>query len=73
MKGENMKFGVVTMCRSCGHDHEVVVDVEGYDRWRSGELIQNALPELSDSDRELLISGTCDGCWSQLFPEDFDE
>lgn len=68
-----MKFPVVIICRSCGHDHDVVVDVDGYDRWRGGELIQNALPELSAEDRELLISHTCDGCWNMLFPEDEEE
>ena len=73
MKGENMKFPVVTICRCCGHDYDVVVDVDGYDRWRGGELIQNALPELSKADRELLISATCDHCWKELFPEDFNE
>lgn len=68
-----MKFPVVTICRCCGHDYDVVVDVDGYDRWRGGELIQNALPELSTEDREMLISGTCDVCWNMLLPEDFEE
>jgi len=68
-----MKFPVVIICRCCGHDYDVVVDVDGYDRWRGGELIQNALPELSTEDREMLISGTCDVCWNMLIPEDDEE
>ena len=49
------------------------VTAEEIATWKAGELIQNALPELSDEERELLISKTCDSCWNKLFPEDFDE
>ncbi len=65
-----MKFPVAIICRCCGYDDDVVVDVDGYDRWRGGELIQDALPERSAEDREMLISGTCDVCWNMLFPEE---
>jgi len=44
-------------------DHSMV-NKKGYARWKTGEvLIQDALPELSIHDRELLISGTCEHCW----------
>jgi hypothetical protein len=36
-------------------------------RWKRGELIQNAMPHLSNADRELLISGVCGICWLALF------
>ena len=39
-------------------------------RRQRGELIQEALPELSADQRELLISGTCPKCWDELFPPD---
>ena len=60
-------------CRMCREVYCVEVDAVGYDQWKAGELIQNALPTLSPEERELLISKTCDSCWNKLFPEDFDE
>ena len=34
-----------------------------------GSFVQDAFPDLSDADRELLISQTCGTCWDKLFPE----
>ena len=39
---------------------------EGYQRWRQGELIQDALPDLSDSDREILMSGLGDADFKRV-------
>jgi hypothetical protein len=73
-EGQIMKIYVKpVVCRMCGEIYPIEVDLEGYQQWKAGELIQNALPELSDEERELLISKTCDSCWNKLFPEDFDE
>lgn len=38
-----------------------------FDRWQSGELIQNVWPHLSADDREFLISGICGEDWDSLF------
>jgi len=55
---------------------ESIYTIEAYARdlqeWRDGALIQEALPYLSASERELLISGTCDDCWKEIFGEDED-
>ena len=53
----------------CDTVHDLTVNVEGFVNWQSGKLIQDALPELSAGERELLISGTCDECWQRLFPD----
>ena len=37
---------------------------------RGGMLIQNAMPSLSDSDREFLMTGITDEEWKTLEPED---
>ena len=56
-------------CRVCGnrstlHD----VDALGYIRWSElGEVIQMALPDLDDDQRELLISGTHAHCWEKVW------
>lgn len=44
------------------------VKIKDWDRWQNGTLIQDAMPQLSDSARELLISHTCGECFDALFP-----
>ena len=61
---------VAAPCRHCDAVHELTVNVEGFVNWQAGEFIQDALPELSADERELLISGTCDECWQRFFPEE---
>jgi hypothetical protein len=62
-------FPLQTQCPKCGDIEVITVNLLGYNLWKSGILIQNAMPELSTSQRERLISGWCDSCWKQLFPE----
>jgi hypothetical protein len=49
------------------------VPQEGYERWVAGEMIQNALPDLSPSERELLMTGTHGECFAAMFPPGADE
>ena len=49
-----------------------LVPEEGFHNWQGRALIQNALPELTADERELLISGTCPSCWDRMFG-DYDE
>ena len=58
---------VFMYCPMCGKEHSVVVDFYGYCAWQSGELIQNALPELSPTEREQLISNLCPECQEKIF------
>lgn len=62
--------GIIIVCRVCNTMHTIMVKSKGYEEWKQGELIQRALPELSASDRELLISQTCPKCWDEMFPEE---
>lgn len=59
-------------CPYCGVIELIDVPTEGWLRWRAGELIQLAMPDLSIEVRELLISGTHLECWDLLYPEDDD-
>jgi hypothetical protein len=61
---------VAVPCRRCHTVHDLTVNVEKFVSWQAGELIQDALPELSLDERELLISGTCGACFDELFPEE---
>lgn len=60
-------------CPFCGKATELIVPSRGYRLWQEGELIQNALPELTAGQRETLISGLCPDCQSSFFEEDEDE
>ena len=60
-------------CWKCLETYTIEVSAEGYAEWQGGELIQEALPELSAGERELLLSGTCDPCWDELFGEPEEE
>tara|TARA_R100001082_G_scaffold17964_1_gene8942 strand:- start:238 stop:450 length:213 start_codon:yes stop_codon:yes gene_type:complete len=61
---------VAVPCRLCDTVHDLTVNVEGFVNWQAGEFIQEALPELSCDERELLISGTCGTCFDKLFPSE---
>jgi hypothetical protein len=43
------------------------------DAWASGELIQNAFPDLSPDDREFLKTGITAEEWEQMYREDVED
>lgn len=56
------------ICPCCAGQTALRVPLEGYTEWLQGTiLIQNALPTLTPDERELLISGTCEKCFNDLF------
>lgn len=57
-------------CMLCGESGRIVVDEAGLEAWESGVLIQDALPELSASEREQLMTGIHAECWDRAFPEE---
>ena len=56
-------------CRLCGESGIVLVTPAGLESWQAGELIQRAMPELSASEREQLMTGIHGECWDQVFGE----
>jgi hypothetical protein len=60
-------------CRSCSGTFEFEIPEKGLREWQSGTLIQKALPSLSAPERELLISQTCDECFSRLWADPSDQ
>ena len=64
---------VACVCRVCGAKNTLEVDADSYDQWQGGVFVQDAFPDLSAAERELLISGTCDPCFRLLFADDEDE
>lgn len=57
---------IPTRCPFCGTSNAVKVNRVDYLKWVEGMVCQNAMPSLSASDRELLITGICNDC----FPSD---
>jgi carbon storage regulator len=60
-------------CPVCKEDWSLAVPRHGFVAWKSGTLIQKALPQTTLSEREMLISGTCDTCFSKMFNRDTEE
>lgn len=65
-----MIISVKTTCPICYIDTYIQVDAEEYSRWLNGELIQRAMPNLTDDEREMLISGICPWCWDDMFGDE---
>ena len=64
-----MRIDVTMTCPLCGEDHAVEVNLAQYEAWQNGELIQNAMPDLTPTEREQLISGLCPKCQTEMFGE----
>ena len=63
-----MKDTIIAIrCPFCGTIHYVEVNEKNYEAWINGELIQNAMPELSPTEREQLISNLCPKCQEDIF------
>ena len=54
-------------CPFCGKAHYVEVNENAYWNWRDGMLIQNAMPDLTPTEREQLISNLCPDCQKAVF------
>jgi hypothetical protein len=59
--------GVRKDCTVTDVTYVVWADADGWDRWRAGELIQDALPELDPEQREFLISGATPAEFDAIF------
>lgn len=60
---------IKTTCHVCGVDSFVYVCGRDYFKWKSGELIQKAMPYLTDDQRESLMTGYCSTCWDTYLGE----
>ena len=64
-----MRFDVDLTCQFCGKDNAVEVSLAGYIEWERGELIQNAMPDLTPTQREQQLSGLCHKSQAEMFGE----
>ena len=59
-------------CVICKRVKTLELNVDAMKEWQNGKLIQDAFPNLSEDDRELMISGTCGECFDAMM-EAYDE
>ena len=69
---ENQTYALLR-CQWCPTQIECPVNLDQIEAWRQGQLIQNAMPQLSPDLREMFISGTCPKCWNDMFSEGEDD
>ena len=55
------------------HTMELPVTPEQLYRWHSGTPIQDAMPQLSRTQREFLMTGTTEAEWLDHMGSDYDE
>jgi len=61
-------------CRLCGKLVGMLVNPKDLSDCKSEKkYIQDAMPYLSDSEREILISKTCGECFDKIFPQENTE
>ena len=57
------------VCINCGQRSVFMCRTRGFNQWQKGKLIQDALPMLSDDQRELMISQICPTCFELISKE----
>jgi hypothetical protein len=61
---------IAIKCLECKKLVEFEADEVGLEAWYNGALIQQALPDLPASLREMLITEICPACFDKLFTEE---
>ena len=68
-----MKRKISTRCRCCNKTYTLEVEEDDaieYMFSNSRRYIQDIFPYLTPGERELLISGTCETCFHEMFGQD---
>ncbi len=68
-----MKITAVSALSGKPHTQDIDVTQEQFMAWRNGALIQDAMPNLSASEREFLMTGITDEEWEEHFADDEEE
>lgn len=59
-------------CRLCGDLNRILVEEDKLTAWWKGAFIQDAFPDLSKDERELIMTGTHKECWDAMFGSEED-
>lgn len=66
---DDLDFELECACNHCDYAENILVHESDYIAWHNGVLIQDAFPYLTDGQRELMISNTCDTCFDKFWPD----
>ena len=66
---DSREYELTIKCCRCGELKKFTVPVKGFDNYMFNRHIniQDAMPEVSPENREMIISQICPKCWEQLF------
>jgi hypothetical protein len=65
-----MKITKTSMISGITRTRDLDVTIEELARWKNGMVIQKALPNLSASDREFLMTGVTEEEWDETFGDE---
>ena len=68
-----MKISRTSQLTGVARTLDIDVTDEELRLWKSGVLIQDAMPHLSSDDREFLMTGITSDEWDQAFPPSEDD
>tara|TARA_R100000008_G_C3422163_1_gene85426 strand:- start:142 stop:357 length:216 start_codon:yes stop_codon:yes gene_type:complete len=68
-----MQITRVSKYSNTTNTQEIDVTHEQLDAWRSGVLIQVAMPHLSADEREFIMTGITSDEWNKLFPPESED
>jgi len=54
-------------------ESQLTIPTDKYNEWQGGGYAQDVFPDWTDQEREVLISGTCGGCWDALWEDDTEK
>jgi uncharacterized protein (DUF779 family) len=49
------------------HSMDIAVTEQQLQAWKSGQLIQDAMPGLTDDEREFIMTGILPAQWNEIF------
>ena len=70
MNNNSDKITLTNICPFCNKAHTITVDrkeyYDGLVARECGALIQDAFPNFTPSEREMIMTGICDKCWDNM-------
>jgi hypothetical protein len=64
---------ITCICPHCGATTDITVSRRAYQNWIGGKCIQHCMSNMSNTQRETLMSGFCAKCQIIIFREDEEE
>ena len=62
---KNVPINSICSAPGCRMITTILVDEDGYLKWRRRDTIHDALPQLEDEEKRVLTTNICKGCWDK--------